>query len=83
VQLITRHWVITDSDGNEETVTGPGVVGEQPILPPGQSFDYTSFSPIRTPVGSMHGSYTMRLDSGETFDAIIDPFTLQVPGSVN
>lgn len=83
VQLMSREWIITDSDGNAEVVRGPGVVGEQPVLAPGASFDYTSFAPLRTPVGSMHGSYTMRLPDGETFDARIDPFTLEVPGSVN
>lgn len=83
VQLMSREWIITDSDGNVEVVRGAGVVGEQPILPPGGTFDYTSFSPLRTPVGSMHGTYTMRLPNGETFEAVIDPFALEVPGSVN
>ncbi len=83
VQLMSREWIITDSDGNVEVVRGAGVVGEQPILPPGGTFDYTSFSPLRTSVGSMHGAYTMRLPNGETFEAVIDPFTLEVPGSVN
>ena len=83
VQLMSREWIITDSDGNEEVVRGPGVVGEQPLLGPGAAFDYTSYCPLRTPVGSMHGSYTMRRPNGETFEAIIAPFTLEVPGSVN
>jgi ApaG protein len=82
-QLISREWIITDSDGNEERVQGPGVVGEQPVLAPGQSFEYTSFCPLRTSCGTMHGAYTMRDDSGEAFEARIDPFTLAVPGVLN
>ncbi len=81
VQLISRHWVITDADGRTENVRGPGVVGEQPILNPGQSFEYTSACPLPCPVGVMQGSYQMvEQDSGEPFNAIIDPFTLAVPG---
>src|SRR5690349_24683593 len=79
-QLLSREWIITDSDGNEERVQGPGVVGEQPVLAPGQSFEYTSFCPLRTSMGSMHGNYTMRLVGGESFEARIAPFTLAVPG---
>ena len=82
-QLISREWVITDSDGNAERVEGPGVVGEQPTLAPGESFEYTSFCPLRTSMGSMQGAYTMRTAAGETFKARIDPFTLAVPGVVN
>lgn len=82
-QLISREWIITDSDGNVERVQGPGVVGEQPILAPGEAFEYTSFCPLRTSVGSMHGAYTMRTATGETFEATIAPFTLAVPGVVN
>lgn len=82
-QLLSREWIITDLDGNSERVVGDGVVGEQPILAPGGSYEYTSFCPLRTPVGSMHGHYVMQLRSGETFEARIDPFTLAVPGSVN
>src|SRR5437016_3046674 len=82
-QLMSREWIITDSDGNTERVLGPGVVGEQPVLKPGGRFEYTSFCPLRTSFGSMHGSYTMRTDSGETFEARIDPFNLAVPGVVN
>lgn len=82
-QLITREWIITDSDGNVERVEGAGVVGEQPLLQPGQSFEYTSFCPLRTSMGSMHGAYTMRLSGGDTFRAEIAPFTLAVPGVVN
>jgi ApaG protein len=83
-QLMSREWVITDSDGNVERVQGPGVVGEQPVLLPGESFEYTSFCPLRTSVGSMHGFYTMRrVGDGEEFPAEIAPFTLAVPGVVN
>ncbi|HKO59332.1 MAG TPA: Co2+/Mg2+ efflux protein ApaG [Thermoanaerobaculia bacterium] len=82
-QLISREWIITDSDGNVERVQGPGVVGETPILAPGEAFEYTSFCPLPTSVGSMQGAYTMRTDEGETFQAQIDPFTLAVPGVVN
>ncbi|HVR38885.1 MAG TPA: Co2+/Mg2+ efflux protein ApaG [Thermoanaerobaculia bacterium] len=82
-QLLSREWIITDSDGNEERVQGPGVVGEQPVLAPGQSFEYTSFCPLRSSVGAMHGAYTMRTTSGSFFEAGIAPFTLAVPGVVN
>jgi ApaG protein len=83
VQLVSRHWVITDGDGHTEDVKGPGVVGEQPLLRPGQSFEYTSFCPLKTPVGTMHGIYQMIGEEGEPFDAIISPFSLAVPGIVN
>lgn len=82
-QLISREWVITDLEGRQERVQGPGVVGEQPILQPGESFEYTSFCPLKTPVGSMHGSYRMVTEGGEGFDARIAPFTLALPHSVN
>ena len=82
-QLISREWVITNADGEVERVKGPGVVGEQPVLPPGGSFDYTSFCPLKTSVGSMHGSYQMVTVGGEEFDAQIAPFTLAVPNSIN
>lgn len=83
VQLISRQWIITDQDGDEETVRGPGVVGEQPVLDPGQSFEYTSFCPLTTPIGSMHGTYQMVTASGESFDAEIAPFSLAVPTALN
>jgi ApaG protein len=82
-QLVSREWIITDSDGNEQRVLGPGVVGEQPVLTPGDAFEYSSFCPLKTSVGSMHGSYQMVTGTGETFDAVIAPFTLAVPNSVN
>ena len=84
VQLLSRIWIITDSDGQVEKVEGPGVVGEQPVLPPGGTFEYTSFCPLRTSVGTMHGSYQMLVvASGEKFDATIAPFELAVPNVVN
>lgn len=82
-QLVSREWIITNADGEVERVKGPGVVGEQPVLPPGGSFEYTSYCPLKTPVGSMHGSYQMVTADGEPFEAIIAPFTLAVPNSLN
>ena len=82
-QLISRHWVITDADGDVQEVQGPGVVGEQPILEPGASFEYTSFCPLKTNVGTMEGTYQMVRANGETFDARIAPFTLAVPNALN
>jgi ApaG protein len=76
VQLLRRHWTITDANGTNQTVDGEGVVGEQPILEPGQSFQYTSACPLLTEVGSMYGYYTMRSSSGNEFNANIAPFTL-------
>lgn len=75
-QLLTRHWVITDSDGKTEEVRGPGVVGEHPRLKPGESYQYTSGAIIETPLGSMMGSYQMRDENGALFDATIPAFTL-------
>ncbi len=83
VQLVSRHWYITDSTGRVEEVRGPGVVGEQPMLKPGDHFDYTSGCPLPTPMGTMHGTYQMVNDRGERFDANIAPFTLAEPLSVN
>jgi ApaG protein len=83
VQLISRHWVITDGDGRVEHVRGPGVVGEQPVLDPGEAFEYTSFCPLPTPIGSMHGVYQMVTAGGSTFDAEIAPFSLAVPTALN
>lgn len=80
-KLLTRHWIITDGDGEEEQVRGDGVVGEQPYLQPGQSFRYTSGAVLDTPVGSMQGSYQMIADDGTGFDAPIAAFTLSVPQS--
>jgi len=83
VQLVSRRWTITDAHGHVEQVAGPGVVGEQPVLPPGQSFEYTSFCPLPTPIGSMQGTYQMVTASGVQFDAEIAPFSLAVPTALN
>ena len=83
VQLQTRHWIITDANGHVEEVRGPGVVGEQPILDPGEHFDYTSFCPLPTPFGTMKGSYQMVNAAGETFDVQIAPIELAPPMSVH
>ena len=82
-QLVSREWIITDGNGDTQRVQGPGVVGEQPVLAPGEAFEYTSFCPLPTPVGSMHGAYLMVLASGERFAAEIAPFSLAVPHAVN
>ncbi|HEX7153548.1 MAG TPA: Co2+/Mg2+ efflux protein ApaG [Thermoanaerobaculia bacterium] len=82
-QLLSREWIITDGDGKVQRVEGPGVVGEQPVLDPGASFEYTSFCPLQTPHGTMHGAYLMRTRAGESFRAEIEPFTLAMPGVVN
>jgi ApaG protein len=83
VQLLSRHWVISDGEGNMEHVRGPGVVGEQPVLEPGEAFEYTSFCPLPTPIGSMHGTYQMVTAGGSAFDAEIAPFPLAVPHALN
>ena len=80
-QLRTRHWVITDSRGTIDEVRGDGVVGEQPHLGPGESFQYTSGCVLTTPLGTMHGSYRMWRDDGSFFDATIAPFSLVSPSS--
>jgi ApaG protein len=79
VQLISRHWVITDGMGKVEEVRGPGVVGKQPVLAPGKSFEYTSGCPLTTPFGSMHGTYQMTNQNDEQFDIEIAAFTLTEP----
>ena len=78
-KLLTRHWVITDDNDKVQEVRGVGVVGEQPHLSPGMSFEYTSGAVLETPIGTMHGSYQMLADDGTTFDAEIAPFLLTVP----
>jgi ApaG protein len=82
-QLISREWIITNADGEVERVKGPGVVGEKPVLTPGTSFEYRSFCPLKTSVGSMQGSYQMVTANGDKFDAIISPFTLAIPHALN
>jgi len=82
-QLVSREWIITSADGEVERVKGPGVVGEQPVLAPGAAFEYTSYCPLKTTVGSMQGSYQMVTADGETFDAAIAPFTLAAPHALH
>lgn len=82
-QLTSRRWIITDGNGEVQTVEGPGVVGEQPVLEPGMRFEYTSFCPLTTAFGTMHGHYVMIRPGGETFEAEIAPFMLAVPNAVN
>ena len=81
VQLISRHWLITDGMGKVEEVRGPGVVGNQPVLAPGRNFVYTSGCPLTTPFGSMHGTYQMVNQADEKFDIEIAPFALTEPYS--
>ena len=78
-QLVSRHWIISDAAGKVQEVRGKGVVGEQPHLRPGESFEYTSGSAIATPVGTMRGSYQMVADDGTKFDVPIPEFTLSMP----
>ncbi|MGC1301025.1 MAG: Co2+/Mg2+ efflux protein ApaG [Caulobacteraceae bacterium] len=80
VQLISRHWIITDAAGRVEEVQGPGVVGEQPVLPPGARFTYTSGCPLPTPSGVMAGTYSMSTAAGARFEVEIPAFSLDLPG---
>ena len=82
VQLLSRHWVIDDGHGKTQEVRGPGVVGEQPVLAPGESFVYSSFCPLTTPVGSMEGTYQMRDSQDREFDVQIGQFLLAMPSSI-
>lgn len=82
-QLRTRHWIITDGGGKVEEVRGPGVVGHQPLLRPGEHFDYTSGCVLETPRGEMKGTYQMHRADGRVFDAVIAPFLLALPHSLN
>jgi ApaG protein len=82
-QVIGRHWVITHGSGQVEEVRGLGVVGQQPLLKPGEQFEYTSGCVLETPRGSMHGTYEMRTGEGKTFDADIAAFQLAMPHSLN
>jgi len=79
VQLLSRHWMITNARGELNEVKGPGVVGQQPILKPGESYEYTSGAPLNTPWGMMGGSYLMESESGERFDIEIPTFSLDSP----
>lgn len=80
VQLISRHWIITDSRGTVQEVKGIGVVGEQPLLEPGAEYEYVSGSRLHSPLGTMQGTYQMQNAAGEQFDIQIPVFTLAVPG---
>jgi ApaG protein len=77
VQLVSRHWIITDAAEQVKVVKGPGVVGEQPVLTPGKSFQYSSWCRLETPTGSMHGTYQMLRTGGDQFDVEIAPFVLR------
>jgi ApaG protein len=83
VQLLSRHWIIRDATGRVEEVQGPGVVGETPVLEPGDSFEYTSGCPLTTPFGSMRGSYRMVCGDGTSFDAEIASFALSEPSMLH
>lgn len=82
-RLLTRHWVITDGEERVQEVHGEGVIGQQPSIPPGQSFKYSSGAILETPIGSMYGSYQMLADDGTCFDASIPAFTLAPPHSLH
>ena len=79
IQLLTRHWIITDGRGARHSVEGEGVVGEQPVIAPGASFDYVSGCPLQTPTGAMQGSYRLSREDGQAFDAAIPRFALLAP----
>ena len=83
VQLLSRHWIITDATGHAEEVKGPGVVGEQPVLASGESYEYTSYCPLSTATGVMRGTYKMVTEGGDHFDVEIAPFALHEPYTVH
>ena len=83
VQLVSRHWVITDAVDHVEEVRGPGVVGEQPVLRPSESFKYSSWCPLKTPTGLMYGTYEMQRENGSRFDIEIAPFALRARYTVH
>lgn len=82
-KLLTRHWIISDANNRIQEVRGKGVIGEQPYLRKGESFEYTSGTMLETPVGSMQGTFQMEADDGHHFDAVINPFTLAKPGMLH
>jgi ApaG protein len=82
-RLLSRHWIITDSDGKVDEVRGEGVVGKQPRLEAGESFEYTSWAMLRTPFGSMRGEYLMERQDGSKFEAKISEFALTQPNALN
>ncbi len=81
VQILARHWIITDQNGRREDVRGPGIVGEQPLIEPGESFTYTSGCPLPTPSGTMVGSYEAIGEDGQVFSVAIPAFSLDIPGA--
>ena len=83
VQLVSRHWIITDAVGSVEHVRGLGVVGEQPVLEPGEAYEYSSGCPLPTPSGDMHGTYQMVNGDGDQFDVQIAPFLLEAPYTIH
>ncbi len=83
VQLISRHWIISDAEDHVEEVRGLGVIGEQPVLAPGESFTYMSSCPLSSPLGSMRGTYHMVTDKGDEFESEIAPFQLRAPYAVH
>ena len=83
VQLLSRHWIITDALEQVREVKGPGVIGQQPVLKPGESFKYSSWCPLPTPTGMMHGTYRMARATGEQFDIEIAPFALKAAYTVH
>jgi ApaG protein len=83
VQLLRRHWIISDSNGETNEVRGEGVVGDQPVLEPDQEYEYTSASHLKSPVGTMQGSYQMTTADGEDIEVTIPCFTLAIPGVIN
>jgi ApaG protein len=82
-QLLTRHWIITDAFAKAQEVRGSGVVGSQPVLKPGERFEYTSACPLSTPMGSMHGSYQCKAEDGHEFEVPIEPFKLNMPRTLH
>ena len=82
-QLISRHWIITDSENQVQEVKGLGVVGNQPLLPPGEKFEYTSWAVIATPVGTMRGFYFCVAEDGERFEAPVPEFVLRMPRTLH
>jgi len=82
-QLMSRHWIITDANGEVQEVRGPGVVGSQPVLGPGEFFEYTSACPLPTPFGAMRGTYRMTTAGGSSFDVEIPSFPLSEPFAIN
>src|ERR1041384_5794364 len=83
VQLLSRHWIITDALDHVQEVKGPGVIGQQPVLAPGESFKYSSWCPLKTPTGRMHGTYEMVAPGGKRFDIEIGPFALRARYTVH